>query len=168
MKRRALLGTVSAVGAVGLTGCLDFVPLGESATKLGRLSVANFDTDNMHTIEVRIERDDSIVHESTHTIDKAEENMAESAVVDCTWEDVAGRYTVAARVSGATEWVSFDLLDEVGDSPDCVIARVQYGEFPTSPDASSLTIAVRERCDEIGTNYVGGCPAYTSNATNQS
>jgi hypothetical protein len=168
MKRRALLGTVSAVGTVSITGCLDPVSVGESATKLARLSVANFDTDSMHTIDVRIERDDSVVHESTHTIDRAEESTAQSAVVDCTWDDVAGRYIVAARVSGATEWESFDLLNEAADSPDCVIARIQYGEFPTSPDASSLTIDVRERCDEVGTNYVGGCPAYISNRTNQS
>lgn len=167
MKRRTLLGSFSAVGAVSITGCLDSVPLGESTTKLARLSVANFDTDTTHTIDVRIERDDSVVHESTHIIDKAEQNTAQSEVADCTWEDVAGRYTVAARVSGASEWDSFDLLDEISDSPDCVIARVQYGNFPTSPDASSLTIDVRDRCDEVGTNYVGGCPAYTPNSTNQ-
>lgn len=165
MKRRTLLGSVGAVGASSVAGCLDELPFGESETKLARLSVANFDTDDARTIDVRVERDDSVVHESTYTIETAGANSARTAIADCTWDDVAGEYVVAARLAGATEWQTFDLLEEADGSPDCVIARLQYGDFPTGPDDGPLNIEVRARCDEVGENYASGCPAYTHDST---
>lgn len=162
MKRRNLLGTLGAAGVSSSAGCLDSLPIGKSQTKLARLSVANFDTDDTVKIDIRVNRDGSVVHESTYTIDEAGANTAQTAIVNCTWDDNAGEYIVSARLAGTDTWQTFELLDETDGSPACVIARVQHGNFPTGPDQNSLSIDVMARCDEIGENYVGGCPGYTS------
>lgn len=167
MNRRVVLGTLGAAGVSSLAGCLDALPFGTSQTKLARLAVANFDTDDTVTIDIRVTRDGSVVHESTYTIDKARPSSAKTAIADCTWDDNAGEYIVRARLAGTDTSQTFNLLDEVDGSPGCVIARVQYGDFPISPNKKSLFIDVKARCDELGTNFIGGCPEYTSDSTEE-
>lgn len=164
MNRRDVLASVGVMGTVGVAGCLDAVPFLGSETKLGRLAVVNWDEDDTHTIDVRVERGGTVVHESTHTVGKMEGNTAQSAVPECTWDDVAGEYVVAARVAGTGNWRRFDLLEAAQQSPDCLIAAVQYGRLSGIDEARPLNIEVRDRCDEIGENYEGGCPAYLPNA----
>lgn len=165
MNRRALLSSVGAVSASGLAGCLDAVPFLGSGIKLARLSVANWDEDVDHTIDVRLERDGTVVHESTYTVEKMEGNEAQSAIAECTWDDVAGEYVLAARVAGGDDWRRFDLQESTDGSPDCVIARLQYGSPGSVYEDRPLNIEVRNRCDEVDENYEGGCPAYTSHGS---
>ena len=166
VNRRTLLASLGATGTAGLAGCLDAVPGLGATTKLGRLAVVNWDEDDPHAIDVRVERDDEVVHESTHTVAAMQATEAQSAVVECTWDDDAGTYVVAARLAGQSAWRRFDLLAAADGTPDCVIASVQYGSPPGVDDPDRpLRVAVRDRCDEIGEHYVGGCPADTSSAS---
>lgn len=165
MKRRELLGSAAVVGAPTLSGCAGVLPFGRSTTKLARLSVVNWDEDAAQTVDVRVERDGTVVHESTHTVGQMQGNEAQATVVDCTWDDVPGEYVVAARLAGDSDWRTFDLLDATEQSPSCVIAAVQYGQVSGIDEQQPLNIEVRDRCDEVGENYEGGCPAYLSNGS---
>lgn len=162
MKRREVLASLSATGAVTMAGCVDAVPFLGAGTKLGRLSVVNWDEDEDHTVDVRVKRDGEIVHTSTYTVGEMEGNTAQAAIADCTWDDAKGEYIVAARIAGNSDWRTFDLGETAEQSPDCVIAAVQYGRLAGIDEENPLNIEVRARCDEIGENYEGGCSAYTS------
>lgn len=164
MNRRDVLSLLGVMGTVGSGGCLDAVPFLGSGMKLGRLSVVNWDDDEEHTIDLRVERDGTVVHEATYTVGKMKGNVAQSAIADCTWDDIAGEYAIDARVAGSEDWRTFDLLEESDQSPDCVIARVQYGSLSGIDGERPLNIEVRARCDEISENYEGGCPAYTNSS----
>ncbi|WP_458190864.1 hypothetical protein [Haladaptatus sp. NG-WS-4] len=65
MNRHSFLGFFGVMGLSSLAGCLDAIPLLGSKTKLARLSVRNWDKDEAHTIDVRVERDWTVVHESS-------------------------------------------------------------------------------------------------------
>lgn len=162
MNRRDVLASVGAVGTAGTVGCLAAVPFLGAETKLGRLSVVNWDGDEPHTIDVRVKRDGAVVHESTHTVGEMRGNTARSAIPECTWDDVAGEYVVAARVAGTDDWREFNLLEAAQQSPDCLIAAVQYGRPSGVGERRPLNVDVRGRCDEVGENYKGGCPGYLS------
>ena len=164
--RRTLLASLGATGTAGLAGCLDAVPGLGPTTKLGRLAVVNWDEDDPHTVDVRVERDDDVVHESTSTVGAMQATEAQAEVVECTWDDVARTYVVAARLAGQSAWRRFDLLAAADGTPDCVIARVQYGSPPGVDDPDRpLRVAVRDRCDEIAEHYVGGCTADRASAS---
>lgn len=165
MNRRDVLASLGATGAVGTAGCLNGVPFLGSGTKLARLAVVNWDEDESHAIDVRVERDGDVDHESTYTVGEMRGNEAQAAVADCTWDDVAGDYVVAGRVTGNGDWRTFDLLEAASGSPDCVIAALQYGSTAGIDGTRPLNVEVRDRCDEVGVNYDGGCPAYTSNGS---
>lgn len=113
------------------------------------------------------EREGKVGHDSTYTVEEMDGNEAQAAVTECTWDDVAGEYVVAARLTRNTEWQRFNLLDAIRGSPNCVIAAVQYGHLSGIDEDDPLNIEVRDRCDEVGEAYVGGCPAYIPNRSPQ-
>lgn len=122
--------------------------------------MVNWDKDEDHTVDVRVERDGSAIHESIHTVRKMERNQAQAAIIDCTWDDVAGEYLVFARTDGNNDWRKFNLLEAADQSPDCVVTAVQYGKLGGIAEERPLNVEVRNRCDEIGENYEEGCPAH--------
>lgn len=162
MKRRRFLGSLSALTVTSLSGCFGGALSFGSETKLARLSVVNWDEDKAHTIDVRVERDGTVVHEATYSVGAMDGNEARAAITDCTWDDVAGEYIVAARLTGGNKWREFNLLDAAEGSPNCVIAAVQYGHLASIDEDNPLNIEVRDRCDEVADQYEGGCPAYSS------
>lgn len=97
------LGSLGAVGASGLAGCLDAVPFIGSETKLARLAVVNWD-DQSHTVDVRVERDGSVVHDSTYTVGGMEGNEAQAGIAECTWDDTSGEYVVPTRLADGGVW----------------------------------------------------------------
>ncbi|MFD1514474.1 hypothetical protein [Halomarina rubra] len=160
MERRALLASLGVVGTSMLAGCSVSVPFLER-TKLGWLSVSNWDETASHTFELRVTRDGTLVHESTHVVKQMEGNTIPGAVADCTWDDVAGEYVVAARVD-SDEWREFNLQEATDGSPACVMTTVQYGTYWGIDEADPLNVRVRGGCDQVD-RAVGGCPAYNSN-----
>ncbi|WP_147437742.1 MULTISPECIES: hypothetical protein [unclassified Halorubrum] len=139
MKRRALLASLSVVGTSTLSGCSGSVPTFEQTT-LGFLAVRNYDETAAHTFDIRVLRDGTLVHESTHSLKTAEKvdgGTIPTAIVDCTWDDVAGKYVVTVRVDG-NAWKSFNLQKIERDTPSCVVANVEYGRFGTADNSLRL------------------------------
>ncbi|MFC4551900.1 MULTISPECIES: hypothetical protein [Halorussus] len=155
MQRRALLSSLGALGAVNLSGCLGSLTAEETTTTLAWLAIYNYDENRGHRIDVHVERDSEVVHESTHTVERNREERipaVSGAMVECTWDDIAGRYVVFARTDGG-EWVEQDLVEAYEHHPGCVTATVEHhGD-------DDFRVMVRNDCSNVD-GYVGGCPAY--------
>lgn len=160
MKRRTLLASFGTVGATTLAGCLDSLGFGESTTTLRQLTASNFDTSSEHTYDVRLERDGTVVHESTLTVEAAEESITPSQSVDCNWDAVPGSYTVSARVDDG-EWQSFDVLEHYDTAPECVMASVTY-DFD-SDGTPHLWLSIHPRCEGFNIDP-GYCAPTTTTA----
>ncbi|MFC5972470.1 hypothetical protein ACFPYI_14110 [Halomarina salina] len=146
MNRRTLLASLGTVGMAGVAGCHDGIVSGEPMTTLRRFGVINSDETSGHTYVLRIERDEMIVHESTHEVEAAEDGILPRRIVDCDWEAVPGTYTVSARVDGES-WQTFDVLDRYDTVPECVVAVVVHeGQ---SDESGGLRLRVRDRCEEF-------------------
>ncbi|WP_157231412.1 hypothetical protein [Halostagnicola larsenii] len=122
----------------------------DSSSRIGWVGVNNYDTES-HRFSVQVERDGSIVHESSHTIRGSEDNVIPGEAVDCTWGDAAGTHRIRARVDG-NEWVEQSVDEAIDGSVDCVTARVNYGNLRSV----ALDIFIRENCDAVP-EYNGGC-----------
>jgi hypothetical protein len=153
MNRRALLGSFGAVGAASLAGCLDGAVF-EPTTTLGRLSVSNHDETAAHTFDLRVEHDDTTVHESSHRVEQATEARISGAVADCTWEAVAGTYAFHARVDGG-EWnrvdrreQTLDLREETEKSSGCVAVELHYDPGETVSDPWLVLVHGCDRYDD--------------------
>ena len=118
--------------------------------RLGWFAVVNFDG-QPHTFELRVQRGDEVVHESSHRLAGSGPSGSNGAVADCTWGDVRGEYTVRARMDGG-EWRERDLSELRGsrdEKIECGVAEARYHH-----DVFGLTLA--ENCEEV-LDYVGGC-----------
>lgn len=141
MNRRDLLLTTGLGGSLSLCGCTGPVPLAVETT-LGLFAIYNYHQEDAHQFDVRIERDGSVVHESSHRLQAfdAESDSPPHAVVSCTWDDTPGEYVVFVRSDGR-EWKQFSVIDGVARSvrpPECVIALVRYGD-ETGPSENPPT-----------------------------
>lgn len=121
----------------------------DGSSRIGWLGVSNYDADP-HRFEVRVKRDGSVVHESSHAIRGGEDDVAPGTVVDCTWGDTAGAYAIGARIDG-NEWVERSVDEAIDGAVDCVTVRVSYGDR-----SDELDIFARENCDDVP-EYEGGC-----------
>jgi hypothetical protein len=159
VERRSCLASLAVLTASGLGGCLGDVDVlaAEPTTRLAWLAVSNEDPEREHRFDLRVERDGDVVHESSHVVERKPEDRIPGSVADCTWDDVAGRYVVSARLDGG-EWVGRELTEGFDPVPDCVIADVVAGR-PISP-----AVGVQAWCDQVD-GYIGGCPAYNSPAS---
>ena len=166
VNRRALLGTVATVGTSAMSGCLDRLLPPDTSTKLGLLAIENYDTENGHEFDVRVERDGNIVHRSSHSVNKTSLPHISGLVLECPWEFVEGEYTVSARVNNE-EWLNQPLAAPFDTVPDCVISVIRYGSLPSEGiEPPPFAIEVEEDCHVIAEND-GGCQAYRSaNETN--
>ena len=159
MKRRALLGTLAAVGASMTGGCLDQSTPPETTTKLGLLAIENYDTESGHEFDIRVERDGDIVHRSSHSVEKTSLPQISGPVLDCPWRFIEGKYTVSARVDDS-EWLGQPLAVPFDTVPACVITTVRYGRLPSEGgEQSQFDIEVEANCDTIN-DTDGGCQAY--------
>lgn len=150
MRRRAFLTAVGTSVAMGTAGCLESLEDRlDTSIQLGWFVGLNFDTES-HQFELRVTRDDTQVHQSSHEIPPRDGSYIHSAVAECTWGDIAGDYTVGARVDG-NEWVEESLteVDTVSNQDvDCAIAEARYRN-------GALSIFRRSGCDQ---DYDGMCP----------
>lgn len=161
MQRRDMLRAAGAGGLAALAGCLDSVP-GVGETTLGWFAVYSFHQGDSHSFSVRIERDGTTVHRSSHQLaayDPASDAATPPrAVVDCTWENVPGDYTVSvSRDEG--DWHRYRIVDTALRPPDCVIVYATYRELhDTGPDEPTLGFVLDDtNCAEVRT-LPGGCP----------
>ena len=151
-----------------LAGCLDSVPtVGE--TTLGWFAVYNLHQGSSHSFSVRIERDGTTVHRSSHQL--AAHNPASDspnpprAIVDCTWENVPGDYIVSVSRDGG-DWHQYSIVDTALRPPDCVIVYAKYGDLnDTGQVKPTLSFVLDEtNCAEVRT-LPGGCSDAAPNET---
>ena len=156
MRRRRLLGYLSALVTAGLIGAV--LPFGSepNATELRDLRVSNHD-DEPHVVHLQVEHDGDLVHRQSYDVEgmqpetvNGETHDVEGGMdVPCTWptEVGAGGTVLRARVDDRTEWETTTLTREDGD---CLIVDVQVerdGElaFWTSYDCE-FDSGERTRC----------------------
>jgi len=148
---------------MSLVGCLDRVPT-VGQTTLGWFGIYNQDETSGYQFDVRIERDETTVHESSHRLEAYDRDQFDRSpphsVVSCTWENIRGDYTVFIQ-SNSHDRHEFGVLDGVVDAPDCVIAYVRCGDdVGPSDDPPELSLVIDETdCSEVR-SLPGGCAAY--------
>lgn len=150
MNRRTFLGSLGATTSTLLAGCITPIEnLLNNSVQLGWLGAHNWDT-KPHKFDLRVERDGSQVHNSSHEIPPREGNHINGAVAECTWGSTPGEYVVYARLDNG-EWVDRSLTEFVSsmDSDvDCVIADAWFRD-------GKLSLELRLGCDIV---YDGMCP----------
>ena len=138
MHRRSFLATAGTSVSLLGGGCLS--RFGDSSIRLGYLDVGNFDSEP-HEIDVRVKRDGTQVHSSSHNLAGKDGNVIPSEAVECTWGRTAGAYTVSARVD-SNDWKHQSLSPEetwIDSETDCVTVGIWY------------------RTDELGIQIGSGC-----------
>lgn len=156
MKRRTLLAALGTATAMGTAGCLDSSDEREGM-RLGWVAAVNFDA-QPHTVTLRVERGDEVVHESSHRLPESGPSGSNGAVADCAWADARGEYTVLARLDDG-EWherALSELRESRDGEVDCAVAQATYHH-----DVFGLRLSAT--CDEVA-SYEGGC-AFANRST---
>lgn len=150
MNRREFLASSGTVLA-SVSGCVGTVsdPF-NSALRLGWLGVSNYDTSS-HRFQIRVERRNEVVHESTHTVRGREESVVYGNPLECTWGSSAATFVLHGRVDDA-DWVEQPLNRAIDGTPDCVTARGVYDDWKSK----TFEFYVRAGCERVA-EYDGGC-----------
>lgn len=161
MKRRPFLASIGVTTAGLGSGCLERLR-GRSSPppRLGWVSVSNYSADPQQ-FQVEIHRDGELVHESTHEVAGKPPERIPGDVLECTWGEERGPYTLRGRVAG-TGWVERsveDALSSDGGTPDCVVAEGVYGRG----NSENFAFEVVPDCGGVPT-YEGGCAFANSNS----
>jgi hypothetical protein len=144
MNRRALLGSLGVPLTSSLGGCLEAVSPPDTSTELGYLGIENFDTEASHEFDVRVERDGSEIHTSSHTVEATSGSTLGAVVVDCTWGPVAEAYVISVRVDGG-EWTEQPMAALFDTVPECVTATIRYGRL----GSGDPLVAASTNCDQL-------------------
>jgi hypothetical protein len=139
--RRALLASVATAGVTSTTGCLDgLTGAQKTAFQLGYVQIFNL-TGTGHQFTIRVSRDGTEVHRSTHEVPGQDGSVAESATPECNWGRTAGMYDVAVRVDGG-DWDTVS-SEDYDANEDCALALVE-GMYR---GADRLELGYRRACD---------------------
>ena len=124
MKRRALLASLATGGTISTAGCLDSLTETQNQPfQLGYIAVHN-STEDAHRIMIRVMRDGTTVHRSTHDVPGQDGPVVESAIPECDWGSTLGRYEVAVRIDDG-DWVTESFKGYDTDGGDCSVATVE-------------------------------------------
>jgi hypothetical protein len=142
MNRRALLASLATGGAVSSSGCLNSLAgTRNESFRLGYVAVHN-STESAHRITIRVRRDGTSVHRSTHDVAGQDGPVVKSAIPECDWGSARGRYEVAVRIDdGDLVTESFRGYDT--DGGDCSVAIAEG----TLREEERLDFGYRRACD---------------------
>lgn len=148
--RRSILCTLGCAVTVPTAGCAGIpVEYLDSKTKLFRLDLTDLSSSS-HRFGIRVKRNDTVVHESTHTLEGDGESVF-GTVGACPWMDTPGSYIVAARL-GDGEWKSQSVDEGVRGNPEYVVAHIIYDGW----NKNQLTFVIRP-ADERDTSSAERC-----------
>jgi hypothetical protein len=150
MRRRRLLGYLSALVTAGLLGAV--LPSGSEskATELRDLRVSNVD-DESHVVHLQVEHDGDLVHQGSYDVrgmrtvteDGSTFDVAGGTDVPCAWPNDAGRIVLRGRVDDRKKWKRVDL----GESDaDCLYVKAQVEQD------GRLVFLTSARCGEARGN----------------
>ena len=132
MRRRAYLVSAGAIAATGMTtGCIS--SLQETinpSVQLAWFGIHNSDMGSSHQFDLRVIRDGTQVHSSSHKVKAAQPfgngRYSDGAVAKCTWGSTAGEYTVRARADNG-EWEEKSVTEFAkANDVDSVVADAWY------------------------------------------
>ena len=153
MQRRSLLTSVGLGIAASSAGCVESaVDAVDRSSRIGWISLANYDT-KAHLFELQVVRDGSTVHDATYTIRGEDGSTTAYEVIECTWGDTAGRYSIRLRIDD-NGWVTRTVDEATDGAVGCVTVRVRYGDLRW--ESETLDIFIRENCEDVP-EYNGGC-----------
>ena len=142
MNRRALLASLATGGTVSTAGCLGgLTGTRNESFQLGYVAVHN-STETAHRVVIRVTRDGTNVHRSTHEVAGQDGPVVDSAIPECDWGSTPGRYEVAVRID-ERDWVteSFQGYDTAGG--DCSVAIAEG----TLREGGRFGLGSRRACD---------------------
>ena len=142
MNRRALLASLATGGAASASGCLDSLAGAQHESfQLGYVAVHN-STEDAHQIAIRVRRDGTNVHRSTHRVAGQDGAVVESAIPECDWGSARGRYEVDVQINDS-DWVTESFQGYDTDGGDCSIAIAEG----TLWEGERLDFGSRRACD---------------------
>lgn len=156
LSRRQLLAAMSTTALAASSGCLGGLQREPPESRLGWVALNNYHPAPQR-IEVEIERGATTVHRSQHAIPGKPESRIPGTVIECTWGDQAGQYSLRGRTSDRS-WVERSIPAIIEDSAemdattDCVIAEGAFGRY----GSAEFSWLVQAWCDQVP-DYEGGC-----------
>lgn len=155
-RRRSFLALLGASSIAVSSGCVGSIRGGRSHPRLGWVAVKNYHPEP-HSFDIQILRGETVVHDSSHDIEGNPEGRIPGTVLECTWGDAPGPYTLRGRLGdGAwTERPVAHAVDEsamLDDTTECVIAEGAYARY----GSHRFTWMIQDWCEEVST-YDGGC-----------
>lgn len=132
MKRRRLLAMTTGFVATGGAGCSSITGLDEGGMELGGVTLLNSES-SAHEFDVRIEKDDELIHETRYTLDGESFKS-----LGCDWGDSTGSYVLAARTATGN-WDKRDVTEETEDG-ECRSVMIEY-------DAGTFDISTGMNCE---------------------
>jgi hypothetical protein len=142
MNRRALLASLATGLPASTAGCLDDVTGTQSESfQLGYVAVHN-STEEAHQILIRVMRNGTDVHRSTHDVPGQAGAIVESAIPECEWGSTLGRYEVAVRIDDG-DWITESFEGYDTDGGDCSVA-IAEGRLRAE---GRFSLGYRRACD---------------------
>ena len=132
-RRRSLLRLGGAAACSSLTGCATIqAELGLRTEQLGQVALAN-SIDEAFVVEVRVHRDDTLVHASAHELAPGSSAERVQVVLD-EWEgnSEARSWEIEAKTS-ESGWRNAEIDAAVGDRDDCHSVKIVTGDWPETP-----------------------------------
>lgn len=145
--RRSLLRTVGAASlSVPLAGC-SVLDDGPDGVVLGDLVVRNA-TPDPRTVRLELSRDGERVHEGTHTVEGASDDVGAVTAVDATWSSDPAVYelTYVVRESEQLDVVTEPITaDAVGTDRACAVPTLTVG-FPREEGVVLEVLGTEQYC----------------------
>lgn len=133
LRRRSLLRLGGAAACSSLAGCATIqAELGLRTERLGDVVLAN-SIDEPFVVDVRVHRDDTLVHSSAHELEPGSSEERAQVVLD-EWEgnSEARSWAIEAKTS-ESEWRNAEIDAAVGDRDDCHDVTIVTGDWPETP-----------------------------------
>lgn len=121
--RRWTLACLAAAGLFILAGCAGVIGGTAEDPRLGGVEIRNHD-DEPHEVEVVVEKDGEVVHETTRRVAGRQDGSVESVVVDLSqFADEPGEYVIYAHLGNASSGERFSLADVADDG--CFVVQIR-------------------------------------------
>jgi hypothetical protein len=142
--RREVLQATGLGTALALAGCSgNYLPGSDTTTKLGRVEMVNRDT-SAHTVHIQIRRGDELVHDQPYNLspDDPSDETLPGIVLEQTWSDTPGRFSVEARLNEGSENV---VSAAAQDYPGCLSVLIN---IDGTGNMALFTSSNSQRCNE--------------------
>lgn len=122
-----------AAACASLAGCATIqAELGLRTERLGDVVLAN-SIDESFVVDVRVHRDEELVHESTHNLEPGSSEERAQVVLDAWAENSEARSWEIEAKTSESEWRNAEIDAAVGSRDDCHSVKIVTGDWPETP-----------------------------------